>query len=342
MTSGLAAQTQPAPIFGERSFHVLHVPFLDFGPADASATEPGRIAGTEETAYASTFSSTWHALRFHKGFGLVGKPFTEAEAEAIHAQFPGDIVFFLESDLLRESVVGRFGLTPALSVSAELVYVSHDAIHGGSSIEGFHRAFGIPQSGRDEFPSDNFDILIQRRNRDITLDDTVPASGFGDTTATLSWRPAANGAFRFGADAAMKAPTGSARDLNGSGSWDGGVLAFARRDGSRWTLDAEAGWIVPGRWKNAADLQTAPFARALLAATCRTGARTWVGLSTTLEQSVFHREDLGDLSHMGMEVALGVQHRFQSKWSAGLTLTENVPSLGDRADVGLALRIRVQ
>jgi hypothetical protein len=233
-------------------------------------------------------------------------------------------------------------LTPSLSISAEIVFISHDAINGGSAIESFHRAFGLPQSGRDEFPKDAFDVLIQRPGREITFDDRVPASGAGDTTATLSWRPAAGGAIRFGADAAVKAPTGSSRNYNGSGSWDGGVLAFARHDGVRWAFDGEAGWIFPGRWKNAADLDTAPFARALLAATYRSGARTWVGLSTTFEQSMFRREQLGDLAHVGGEVALGLEHRFQSRWSAGLTLTENIPNLGDRADVGLALRIRVQ
>jgi Protein of unknown function (DUF3187) len=335
-------QRAPAPIFGERSFHLLHIPFLDFGPADAAAPEPGNVRWTEETAYASTFSSTWHALTFHQNFGLVGKPFTRAEADEIHSEFPEDRVFFLESDLLRVSLTGRVGLTPSLSVSAELVYVSHDAIHGGSAVESFHRAFGLTQSGRDEFPADAFYVVLQRPNGDITFDDRTPASGLGDTTATFSWRPSSRGAMRFGADAAIKAPTGSSSDYNGSGSWDGGVLAFARRDGTRWTFDGEAGWIFPGRWKNAAALDTAPFARALLAATCRLGERTWVGASTTFEQSPFHSEKLGDLAHIGGEVALGIEHRFRSSWSAGLTLTENMPSLGDRADFGLALKIRVR
>ncbi len=331
----------PAPVFGERSFHLLHVPFLDFGPADPSASEPGEITWTEETAYASTFSSTWHAPSFQKIFGLVGKPFTQAEADAIHREFPSDGVFLLESDLLRVGLAARFGLAPTLSVSAELVYISHDAIHGGSAIEAFHRAFGFRDSGRDEFPADAFSVVLQRPNHALTFDDRPPDSGFGDTTATLSWRPGTAGAVRFGVDAAVKSPTGSARDFNGSGSWDGGALAFGRYDGRRWAFDAEAGWIVPGRWKNAASLDTAPFARALVGATRRFGERTWIGISSTFEQSPFHRERMGDLSDLGWEIAGGFEHRYAAGWSAGMTLTENTPIFKSRADVGLALRVRI-
>jgi hypothetical protein len=159
-------------------------------------------------------------------------------------------------------VTGRVGLSPELSVSIELVYVSHGAVHGGSAIESFHHTFGFRDSGRSEFPADSFYSVIQRPGGPMVFDDRVPDAGLGDTTATLSWRPSAGGPLRYGVDAAVKAPTGAARDFNGSGSWDAGALALARRDGSRWTLDLEAGAIFPGTWKNAAALRTAPFARA--------------------------------------------------------------------------------
>ena len=321
---------------------MLHVPFLDFGPADASAPAPGSAAWTFDAAYASTFSSTWHALSYHRDLGLSGRPFTSAEADAIHRDFPGDRVFFLEADVLRTSLSGRLGLTRELSASVELVYVSHDAIRGGSAVEAFHRAFGLPQSGRDEFPSDAFDIVLQRPGRAITFDDRTPGSGPGDTTATLSWRPAAASVWSWGADAAVKAPTGSARNFNGSGSWDGGVLAFARRDGRRWTFDGEAGYVFPGRWHTDTGLTSAGFARFFLAATRALGARARAGVSATFEQSPFRRDGMGDLSHSGFEVAVGLERDVSRRASAGLTVTENVPAFGDRADFGLALRIRVK
>jgi len=329
-----------APAFGERSFHVLHIPFLDFGPADPDAPAPGRVTGRIEAAYASTFSSTWHALTFHKDFGLVGRPFTRAEADEIHREFPNERVFFLQSDLLRIAGTPRIGLSPTLSVSAEIVWISHDAVHGGNAIEAFHRVFGLEQSGRNEFPASNFAIVLQRPFHDLTFDERVPASGWGDTTGTLSWRPAKRTLWSWGADAAVKAPTGRARDDNGSGSWDAGVLGFARREGARWTLDAEAGIVAPGRWHSGTGLSVAWFSRLFVGATRSFGTRTRVGISATIEQSPFRREALGDLSHPGAEIALGLERDLTSRSSAALTLTENVPSFGDRADFGLSLRLR--
>jgi hypothetical protein len=300
------------------------------------------VRWTLETAYASTFSSTWHALSYHKNLGLVGQPFTSDEADSIHRDFPGDRVFFLESDLLRASLSGRAGLTRTLSVAVEIVYVSHDAVRGGAAVEAFHRAFGLPQSGRDEFPADAFDIVIQRPNGPMTFDGRAPGSGPGDATATLSWRPGRASLWSLGADAAVKAPAGRARDFNGSGSWDAGALAFARRDGARWTLDGEAGVVVPGRWHSETGLPVAWFARVLVGATRSFGARTRAGFSATFEQSPFRRDGLGDLSHPGLEIALGLERDLSSRTSAALTLTENVPSFGDRADFGLALRLRTK
>jgi len=333
------ASDEPAPAFGERSFHVLHVPFLDFGPADPRRPAPGKLTLSVEAAYASTFSSTWHALTYHRQEGLLGRPFTREEAERIHRDFPEERMFFLASDLLRVAATGRVGISPAISVSAELVYVSHDAVHGGSAVQAFHRAFGLDQSGRAEFPADAFDIVVQRPGGPMTFDDRVPASGWGDTTVTASFRPAGRGRWSAGADAAVKAPTGRARDENGSGSWDAGALAFLRRDGRRWALDAEASFVAPGSGRLAVGLRTAPFARLLLGATRRFGERTRIGASVTGEQSPFRREALGDLSRPGMEVALGIS-RDARFGSAALTITENVPAFGDRADFGLALRLR--
>jgi hypothetical protein len=329
-----------APAFGQRSFHLLHVPFLDFGPADPGSPAPGSVTGRMEAAYASTFSSTWHALTFHRDLGLVGQPLTPAEAASIHRDFPDDRVFFVEGELLRIAGSARMGLTQTLSLSVELVWISHDAIHGGNAIESFHRAFHLLQPGRDEFPASEFAVMIQRPGREITFDGRAPESGLGDTTATLSWRPARTSAWSCGVDAAVKAPTGRAEDFNGSGSWDAGALGYVRRDGTRWTLDAEGSVVAPGRWDTSTGLGVAWYSRILLGASRAFGARTRVGASATLEQSPFRRDSLGDLSDPGLEIALGVERDLSRRTSAALTLTENVPSFGDRADFGLTIRIR--
>jgi len=279
-------------------------------------------------------------LTFHRDAGLVGRPFTLAEAQAIHAQFPEDAVFYVEGDLLRTSLDLRFGLSPVLSLSAGIVWISRDTVHIGSALESFHRTFGLDQAGRREFPSDAFAVVLQRPGEPLAFDDRVPPDGWGDTTATLSWRPVRGGVWGFGADVSVKAPTGRARAHDGSGSWDAGVLAFARRDGARWTLDAEAGFVAPGKWRSGAGLPVAPFARLLLGATRSVGSKTRVGATATVEQSPFRRDRMDDLSRAGVELGLGVERDFGRRGAARLTLTDGLPSLGDRADFGIALRLR--
>jgi len=279
-------------------------------------------------------------LTFHRDPALTGKPFTPAEARAIHAQFPADAVFYVEGDLLRTSLDLRFGLSPVLSLSAGLVWISHDSVHIGSALESFHRVFGLDQPGRKEFPSDAFAVVLQRPGGALTFDDRVPQKGWGDTTATLSWRPIRRSAWSFGADLALKAPSGDAEAYDGSGSWDAGVLGFARRDGERWACDAEAGFVAPGKWRSAAGLPVAPFARLLLGATRSFGSSTRVGATATVEQSPFRRDGMGDLSRAGVEFGLGVERDFGRRGTARLTLTDGLPSLGDRADFGIALKLR--
>jgi hypothetical protein len=226
-----------------------------------------------------------------------------------------------------------------LSLSAEIVWISHDAVHFGSTLESIHRAFGFEQPGRREFPSDAFGVLLQRQGGALTFDGRVPPDGWGDTTATLSWRPPRGSGWNFGADVAVKAPTGKAEDYDGSGSWDAGVLGFARRDWERWSLDAETGVVVPGRWRSAAGLPVAPFARVLLGATRSLGARTRIGASATVEQSPFRRDGMGDVSGTGVELGLGIERDFASRGRVRLTLTDSLWDFGDRADFGVTLKV---
>ena len=313
--------------------------FLFFGPVDPAEPPAETASLSLETAAASTFSSTWQALTFHRDPAVEGKSATLAEAQSIHRQFPSDPVFYLEGNVLRTALTPRVRLSPVLSLSAEVVWISHDAVRLGSGLESFHRMFGLDQPGRREFPSDAFGVVMQRPGGSLTFDDRVPSDGWGDTTATLSWRPLRRSAWRFGADLAVKAPTGSSGDFNGSGSWDAGLLGFARIEGERWTFDAETGFVAPGRWRSSAGLSVAPFARLMVGATRSVGSRTRVGATATLEQSPFRRDRMGDLSRAGVEFGLGIERDLRHRGTARLTLIDGLPRMGDRADFGIALKI---
>jgi Protein of unknown function (DUF3187) len=335
----VSESTAWGPAFGQRSLYVLHVPLLDFGPADPEVPQAGRIRWSLETGYANSFSHSWHVVTFHKFLGPAGTPFRRDEAERIHRDFPGETAWFVDGEVLRTSLDARIGLTATTSLSVEIPYISHQAFTGDHFISGFHRAFGLSQAGRGDFPAGAFVVMTQPAGGPLGFSAEAPAPGPGDATASFGWRsPPAESGRSFGVDVAVKAPTGRARDFNGSGGWDAGALFFLARSGAKWRVDAEASVIVPGPWKTPVAILTAPFGRALLGVTRRLGPLTRIGASLTVEQSPFHRAGLDEVSRAGAEVALGLDRDF-SRWTSRLLLTEHLAAAGDRADVGLTLRL---
>ncbi len=328
------------PAFGERSLYILHLPLLHFSPADTAPLGAGQTEWALESAYANTFSRTWHAATVHRNDNhLSGQPFQRFEAEDIHNRFPQDTVLFVDGEVLRTALTGRVGVFPALSVGVEVPYVSYGAFTADSFIRGFHRAFGFDQAARDDFPDGRFVLMLQEPYGPMQFDDRRPASGVGDVVTTFSWRPAARpGGFSLGADLAVKAPSGSAEDFRGSGGWDEGLRLYGAKYTEKWAWSLEVGEVFPGNWKTPVFLSTKPFARLFLSGARRLSRTTRIGASLTFEQSPF-RGGYGDLTRPGGEIALGAEHDFGPRWNARLTVTEHMPSLGDRADVGLALRI---
>ena len=325
------------PPFGQRSLYLLHAPLLDFAPADPDLPAAGGIRVALESAYANTFSHSWHASLYHRALGPAGTPFRQDEALQIHRDFPNETVWFVDGEVLRSSLRADLAISPVASVSVEVPYLSREAVTADRFIYVFHRAFGLSQAGREAFPRGTSVVMLQPANGPLEFA-TGGSSGVGDVQATFSWRPVPlDPHTSFGVDAAVKAPTGSARDFNGSGRGDGGVLVFLARAGARWRFETEASVVFPGGYVPVR-IETSPYARLFLSATRRFGARTRIGASVTAAQSPFRRAGLGPVSGIGTEFALGIE-RDIARWSARMTVTEHLAAAGDRADVGLALRL---
>lgn len=250
-------------------------------------------------------------------------------------------MWFVDGEVLRTSLAGRFGLGRNLGVELEIPYVTHGAFTLDGFIAFFHRTFGLGQAGRTDFPEGSFTLMLQPPNGAMTFDGRTPRAGVGDVSATLSWRPEAlPGGTIYGADVALKSPTGSARDYNGSGSWDGGVRLFVARPGERWFFEGEAGIVFLGRWKAPAGISPSAVGRLFASAEYRLGSRTRMGASVTYEQSPFRKANLGGVSHAGMEVALGLERDLSRRIAARGTVTEHISALGDRSDIGFSVQLR--
>jgi hypothetical protein len=340
---GQEGPTEPPPAaFVERSLHILHLPLLDFGSAQPSSPAPGAFEWSLSSAYATTYSTTWHARRYHADPSRRGKPLSQEEADSIHAIYPQDEVLFVDGEALRTSLSARYGIAPSLSVAVEVPYIARGLTGLEDFVVKFHKAFGVNENGRDEFPSGRFTAMLQYRGGPMSLVSFQPRSGIGDVTVAVCWRRLrSEGGWTLGADLALKAPTGSAANANGSGGWDGGLLAFAVWEKRRWTLEADASLILPGRWKVPVPLDPAPtVGRVVVSGIYGFTAKTRAGLSVTWAQSPFRDHSYSSLSQAGVEAGLGVEHDFGPRVAARLMLTEQLPSAGDRSDFGVILGLR--
>jgi hypothetical protein len=336
-------QFPPVPV--SRSLYLLDVPFLHLGPLE-ELPPPGWSALGIQVAYGNTFSHSWHATAIKSEFGTLGRPLSRAEAEELHARHPEDQIFFIDGEVARIAVRGGWRLSERIAVSLEVPFVSFDALRGDRAIEGFHEGFGLHDAQRPNFPRGRFQVVRQRPFGALEFDDRIPASGLGDVVGEVLFRSELANGTRLGAALSVKAPTGSADDYRGSGSWDGGItLGIGRSFGAsrRTYLRLEAGVVRPGPFRGDVPLrlEADTFLRVLAAGQLRIGRRTFASLSVVVEQSPFRRDALGDGSLTAVEIGLGVSRTLGERTLLELGLVENAPMFGDAPDIALTLGVRL-
>lgn len=340
-----AQEAPPLPV--TRSLYVLDVPFLHFGALDLDAPQPGRLVVDVDGAYANTFSHTWHAAGIQREFMTEGQAFPLWQAQKLHERHPQDTIDFIDAEITRVALVGRVGLTPSLTASVEVPWISFTALHLDRAIEDFHKAVGLKDFQRDIFPNGRFQIVRQRPFGALEFDDATPSAGLGDVTGRLTYRTTLSDATRWGAELAVKAPTGSADDFRSSGSWDVGLLAGAEHrffSSRRLGLHLEAALVEPGRYRGerATTIRDVSlFTRVLLGADVKVGRKRWFSVSVVREDSPFHKDPVGDGARASLEFVFGVVRELSSHARASLSLTENLPSAGDAADVAVLLGVTV-
>lgn len=343
------ARGQPADdalaVPGARSIYVLDVPVLHFGPLDYAAPRPGRVTLDLDVAYGNTFSHTWHPQAIHNEFGRNSLPFSREEAETLHGRHPEDFIAFVDADVTRVALRATWGLTKNLVASLEVPVVSFAGLRLDGAVEAFHRALGLYDEERPNFPKNQFLIVRQRPFGALEYDDQTPTAGLSDAVLTLGYRNETSGGVRLSADVALKTPTGDADQARGSGSFDAGLLVGALvrfGESRRWGLRAEAGLVVPGpfRGNRITTYDVAAFGRLLAAVDARVGSGTILSLSASAEQSPFRRDAVGDEAMTAVGFTVGLTQRLGDRVVARLAILENLPHAGDDTDFSVMLAVR--
>ena len=168
--------------------------------------------------------------------------------------FSTDGNYTLDAESLELRLHFDHAFSERFAVHAELPWrqVSEGSLDG--FIDDWHGVFGLPGGSRRRLPEDQ--LLIEFRQGDATLlriDEST--SGIGDIPVAVGYQLSADDRTALSAWLTIKAPTGSADDLTGSGAMDvAATLAGQSQLHERWQLFGQAsvawlgdGDLLPGR-----------------------------------------------------------------------------------------------
>ncbi len=250
--------------------------------------------------------------------------FTLANTELADTQDDASFVFDAETRETR--IAAAYAFNTHWSIRAT---TSHVAIGDGvfdSSIEDFHRIFGLDNGDRGQLGT-NAPAIEVRDDGALLYALHGRRSGIGPTLVdvTRAWR--GNGADLTGISFGVKLPTGSESRLSDTGSTDLSMAAFAQRAfGDRWLMAGQAGVLhqldnqLLGE-DRARDW--VPFASAMLS--YRLGAK-WGAIAQIDAHAGLYR-DLPDFFGDAGTLTFGLTRRTGDHGRLHITLTEDVPAL---------------
>ena len=236
----------------------------------------------------------------------------------------------------------RFAVARALGerwqIRAQLPYRRTEAGSLDSFIDDWHGWFGLPDGTRDDMPRDRLQISYAR-NGAQRLDVSTARDGIGDATLDIGYALSESPSAAAMVWLSIKAPTGDADDLTGSGSADAALaIAGERKLSERWSAFGQAGIAYLGEGDVLSDQQRSVVWSGM-------GGVSWrafhgLSLKAQLDAHTALFDD-SDLDFFGDTVMLtvGGDYRFANGWVLDLGVGEDV-AVETTADVVFLVSIR--
>lgn len=124
----------------------------------------------------------------------------------------------------------RYGLSEQIQIGLDLPYIHHSEGFLDSFISDWHDFFGLPNGDRNKFPDNQLNYSYKDENEgfNVNSDD----GGFGDLRANLVYELFSGGNTSYALKYSIKAPTGNAEKLTGSGAWDTSLALMTQYEDS--------------------------------------------------------------------------------------------------------------
>jgi hypothetical protein len=232
----------------------------------------------------------------------------------------------IDGETLTARLVWRRGLGKRFDLGLDVPLVNHAGGSFDSVIESWHDAWGFPQNGRDEELSNQLLYRYEDSSGETVSIDSHTA-GLGDIRAKLGFSLLADDPQWLSLRATVKAPTGSADKLTGSGGWDAS-LGLHWRDGAGLqraglVYEVAAGGVLGSRGDVLAPRrrQFAAWANAMLA----WHTASWLTLKTQLDtHSAFYRSELQALDSASVQLSLGASFSLTRTMALDVAVVEDL------------------
>lgn len=219
----------------------------------------------------------------------------------------GNEAILLDGESYVTTVGLRYGVTERLQIGLDVPWVAHNQGSLDSFIEDWHRFFGLPNGDRSKLPDDELTYAYASGNGDsLLLDDET--SGVGDLRLLAAWQLLTNEQLAVSLLASLKAPTGDADDLTGSGAWDASIALSAQRDFPLARGRAALWGGLGGSWLGGGEVLDDRVEDWAASAWLGAGwsPLSWLALKLQLDgHSALYDSDLGELGDPALMLTMG-------------------------------------
>ncbi|MBE0575275.1 MAG: DUF3187 family protein [Desulfuromonadales bacterium] len=220
----------------------------------------------------------------------------------------------------------RYGIAERLQIGLDLPWVAHTKGSFDSFVEDWHKFFGLPNGDRSHLPDDELTYAYANASGDqLLLDDE--SSGVGDARLLVAWQLLANQQSAASLFTSIKAPTGDADDLTGSGAWDVSIGLSAQRDFPLAQGYASVWGGLGGSWLGDGDVlenQAEDWAASVWAG-AGWSPLDWLGLKLQLDShSALYDSALDELGNPPLILTLGGTLGFGERTSLDIGVGEDL------------------
>ena len=337
------AQDSPPPETSGAHYGLLRMrdltPFgflrLDMRPAHAVSGPPGNWGVEVEAGYQNTWAMSPNVLQYLES--LPGRRrLGPAEIQAIR-DLPGE-AYLVDLELGLVDVALHYRLTDYWGV-----YGVFSAVHYGggfldSTIEAFHREFGLSTFGRTAVERNDVNVILDLKRTQIIQPD-LPENGILDPTFGVRYNTGLNGdPWNVVLESAVKVPVAGQRPFLSSGHTDYGLQVTLQRFWARHAAYAS----VAGVYAKANDI-TPGYSRtfiptAIVGYEYQMSGRWNLITQGYASSSVYTHNDtnLNDLLKTKYQASIGVRYRTGGS-VISFAVTENLGTFNNTPDIGFQL-----